>query len=49
MDIQAPEQIADQIERFFGCTDNTGLRDRYLQHFTRRAFGEKVRAALMSA
>ena len=49
VDIQAPEQIADQIERFFGCTDNTGLRDRYLQHFTRRAFGEKVRAALMSA
>ena len=48
VDIQAPEQIADQIERFFGCTDNTGLRDRYLQHFTRRAFGEKVRAALMS-
>ncbi|MED5453574.1 MAG: glycosyltransferase family 4 protein [Verrucomicrobiota bacterium] len=49
VDIQAPEQIADQIERFFGCADNTGLRDRYLQHFTRRAFGEKVRAALMSA
>ncbi len=49
VDIQAPEQIADQIERFFGCTDNTGLRDRYLQRFTRRAFGEKVRAALMSA
>ena len=48
MDIQSPEQIADRLERFIGRTDEAGLRDRYLRHFTREAFGERVRTALLS-
>jgi glycosyltransferase involved in cell wall biosynthesis len=48
VDVQSPDQIADRLERFFGRTDEAGLRDRYLQHFTRKAFGEKVRTALRS-
>ena len=48
VDVQSPDQIADRLERFFGRTDEAGLRERYLQHFTRKAFGEKVRTALRS-
>ena len=48
VDVQSPDQIADRLERFFGRTDEAGLRERYLQHFTRKAFGEKVRTALNS-
>ena len=48
VDIQSPEQIADRLERFIGRTDEAGLRDRYLRHFTREAFGERVRTALLS-
>ena len=48
VDIQSPEQIAGQIKQFLGCVDRAGLRNRYLQHFTRKAFGERVRSALLS-
>ena len=48
VDIQSPEQIADRLERFIGRTDEARLRDRYLRHFTREAFGERVRTALLS-
>jgi len=48
VDIKSPDQIADRLEGFIGRTDEAGLRERYLQHFTRRAFGEKVRKALLS-
>ena len=48
VDVQSPDQIADRLERFFERTDEAGLRERYLQHFTRKAFGEKVRTALRS-
>jgi len=48
VDVQSPDQIADRLERFFGSTDKAGLRERYLRHFTRKAFGEKVRTALRS-
>jgi glycosyltransferase involved in cell wall biosynthesis len=48
VDIQSPGQIADRLEGFLGRTDEAGLRDRFLRHFTRRAFGEKIRAALLT-
>ena len=48
VDIQSPEQIAERIKQFLGCADSTGLRDQYLRHFTRKAFGERVRSALLS-
>ena len=48
VDIQSPEQIAERIKQFLGCADNKGLRDQYLRHFTRKAFGERVRSALLS-
>ena len=48
VDTKSPLQIADRLEGFLGRTDEAGLRDRFLQHFTRRAFGEKIRAALLA-
>ena len=48
VDIRSPGQIADRLEGFLGRTDEAGLRDRFLRHFTRRAFGEKIRAALLA-
>jgi len=48
VDIKSTDQIADRMEKFIGRTDEVGLRERYLQHFTRQAFGEKVRTALLS-
>jgi len=48
VDTKSPGQIADRIEGFLGRPDEAGLRDRFLRHFTRRAFGEKVRAALLA-
>jgi glycosyltransferase involved in cell wall biosynthesis len=48
VDIRSPGQIADRLEGFLGRTDEAGLRDRFLRHFTRRAFGEKIRAALLT-
>ena len=48
VDTKSPGQIADRLEGFLGRTDEAGLRDRFLRHFTRRAFGEKIRAALLA-
>lgn len=48
VDVQSPEQIADKIKQFIGCVDQAGLRNRYLRYFTRKAFGERVRSALLS-
>jgi glycosyltransferase involved in cell wall biosynthesis len=48
VDTKSPRQIADRLEGFLGRTDEAGLRDRFLRHFTRRAFGEKIRAALLA-
>ena len=48
VDIRSPIQIADSLEQLIGRVDEAGLRERYLQHFTRKAFGEKVRTALLS-
>lgn len=48
VDTKSPLQIADRLEGFLGRTDEAGLRDRFLQHFTRKAFGEKIRTALLA-
>ena len=48
VDTKSPGQIADRLEGFLGRTDEAGLRDRFLRHFTRRAFGENIRAALLA-
>ena len=48
VDTKSPRQIADRLEGFLGRTDEAGLRDRFLRHFTRGAFGEKIRAALLA-
>ncbi len=48
VDTKSIDQIADRLEGFLGRTDEAGLRDRFLRHFTRQAFGEKIRAALLS-
>ncbi|MDP6795507.1 MAG: glycosyltransferase family 4 protein [Verrucomicrobiota bacterium] len=48
VDTKSPCQIADRLEGFLGRTDEAGLRDRFLRHFTRRAFGENIRAALLA-
>ena len=48
VDTKAPGQIADRLEGFLGRADEAGLRDRFLRHFTRRAFGENIRAALLA-
>tara|TARA_B100001559_G_scaffold10059_1_gene8830 strand:+ start:384 stop:1538 length:1155 start_codon:yes stop_codon:yes gene_type:complete len=48
VDVKSPEQIAERIQKFLGCVDSTDLRNRYLRHFTRKVFGEKVRSALLS-
>jgi len=48
VDVKSPEQIAERIQKFLGCVDSADLRNRYLRHFTRKVFGEKVRSALLS-
>ena len=48
VDTKAPGQIANRLEGFLGRADEAGLRDRFLRHFTRRAFGENIRAALLA-
>ena len=48
VDTKSPSQIADRLDGFIGRTDDAGLRDRFLRHFTRQAFGEKIRAALLA-
>ena len=48
VDTKSPLQIADRLEGFLGRTDEAGLRDRFLKHFTRKAFGEKIRTALLA-
>ena len=48
VDTKSPGQIADRLDGFLGRTDEAGLRDQFLRRFTRRAFGEKIRAALLA-
>ena len=48
VDTKSPGQIADRLDGFLGRIDEAGLRDQFLRHFTRRAFGEKIRAALLA-
>lgn len=48
VDTKSPDQIADRFEAFMGRTDEAGLRKRFLRYFTRRAFGENIRAALLA-
>ena len=48
VDTKSPRQIADRLEGFLGRTDEAEMRDRFLRHFTREAFGEKIRAALLA-
>jgi len=48
VDTKSPGQIADRLEGFLGCIDEAGLRTRFLRHFTQRAFGESIRAALLA-
>jgi len=47
-DPESPVQIAEKLEVFAGQYHGEALRERYLQRFTRAAFGEKIRKILLT-